>query len=271
MRDVKFWSLFGLFCVSVGALAGCKGKSSVELAPVASTLQAAPSAASATHFRVDPASSKVTFLMDSPLEKIDGDAAGSLQGDLYLDLADISHSTALVKVDLQKLVLYQQKREDDKGEYGQRSKSDLQNTHAKNWLQIVAREGDVTPEQAEANRWVEFKVDKIDDVSLTNVAAATGATRTFTATASGDFRLHGRKQRKSAKLELSVSYEADKARAIHVKTVEPLKIGLEEFEINPRDNAGKFVKSVTEALSSNLKGKVAQEAPVMLDFTANAE
>jgi hypothetical protein len=92
-----------------------------------------------------------------------------------------------------------------------------------------------------------------------------------TATATGDFRLHGRKQAKTAKIELTVNYQGDKAQSIHVKTVEPLMIGLEEFEVNPRDDAGKFVKSVTEALSSNLKGKVAQQAPVVLDFTANAK
>jgi hypothetical protein len=177
----------------------------------------------------------------------------------------------LVKVDLQKLVLYQQKRADDKGEYSQRSKSDLQNTHARNWLQIVAREDDVTPEQAETNRWVEFKINKLENASLPDVTGATGAARTLTATASGDFRLHGRKQTKSAKLQITVNYQGDKPQSVHVQSVEPLPIGLEEFEVNPRDDAGKFVKSVTEALSSNLKGKVAQQAPIMLDFSANAE
>jgi len=271
MSELRFWCLVGALCASGASLAGCKDKPKVDLAPVSSALQAAPAAATAQQFSVDSASSKVTFLMDSPLEKIDGDAAGSLQGDLFVDLADISKSTALVKVDLQKLVLYQQKRDGDKSEYSERKKSDLQNTHARNWLQIVPREGDVTPEQAEANRWVEFKIDKIDNASLTNVAGASGATRTLTANASGDFRLHGRKQVKMAKLEITVTYQGDHAQSIHVKTVEPLKIGLEEFEVNPRDDAGKFVKSVTEALSSNLKGKVAQEAPVVLDFTATAK
>jgi hypothetical protein len=268
MSDVKFWFLIGALSAS---LVACKDKPQVELAPVASALQAAPAAATAVQFSVDSATSKVTFLMDSPLEKIDGDAPGSLQGDLFVDLSDISKSTALVKVDLLKLTLYQQKRDGDKSEYSERKKSDLQNTHARNWLQIVARDGDVTPEQAEANRWVEFKIDKIDHASLTNVAGATGDARTVTATATGDFRLHGRKQTKSAKLELTVNYVGDKAQSIHVKTVEPLQIGLEEFEVNPRDDAGKFVKSVTEALSSNLKGKVAQQAPVTLEFTANAK
>jgi hypothetical protein len=271
MSDVKFWFLIGALCASSVPLTGCNDKPKVELAPVASALQAAPAGATATQFSVDSPSSKVTFLMDSPLEKIDGDASGGLQGELFVDLADIAKSTALVKVDLQKLVLYQQKRDGDKAEYGQRAKSDLQNTHARNWLQIVAREGDVTPEQAEANRWVEFKIEKLDAASLTNVAGASGAERTLTATASGDFRLHGRKQAKSARLQITVNYQGDKPQSIHVKTIEPLKIGLEEFEVNPRDDAGKFVKSVTEALSSNLKGKVAQEAPVVLDFTANAK
>jgi hypothetical protein len=270
MTDVSYWCVFAALCASLGP-AGCKDKPQPTLAPTAAALQAAPAAASATQFRVDSASSKVTFLMDSPLEKIDGDASGGLSGDLFVDLSDISKSTALVKVDLQKLVLYQRKRGDDKGEYSERKKSDLQNTHARNWLQIVAREGDVTPEQAEANRWVEFKIDKVDNASMASVAAETGPERKLTATVSGDFRLHGRKQGKTAKVEITVNYQGDKPQSIHVKTIEPLSIGLEEFEVNPRDDAGKFVKSLTEALSSNLKGKVAQQAPLMLDFMANAK
>ena len=270
MSDVKHWFLLGLACAGAG-LGGCKDQPSATLAPPASALQAAPVAPSATHFSVDSATSKVTFLMDSPLEKIDGDASGGLQGDLFVDLADISKSTALVRVDLQKLVLYQQKRGDAKASYGERAKSDLQNTHARNWLQIVAREGDVTAEQAEANRWSEFQIEHLDAATLTNVAAGSGDERRLSATASGDFRLHGRKQHKSVKLDISVSYRGDKAQSIHVKTTAPLDVGLEEFDVNPRDDAGKFVKSLTDALTGSLKGKVAQRAPIELDFTATAK
>jgi len=270
MSHVKYRLLAGVLCLG-GTLIGCKEKPSAQLAPTASALQAAPAAPTAAQFSVDSASSKVTFLMDSPLEKIDGDASGALSGDLFVDLSDLAKSTALVKVDLQKLVLYQQKRDDEKTAYAARKKSDLQNEHARNWLQIVARAGDVTAEQAEANRWVEFKIDKLEALSLPNVAAATGAERKVTATATGEFRLHGRKQTKSAKLELVFTYQGDKAQSIHVKTTEPLNVGLEEFEVNPRDNAGKFVKTLTEALSDNLKGKVAQQAPIVLDFTATAK
>lgn len=269
MRDPKKAALMFAVCASV-ASSGCKDKPQVTLAPAASALVAAAAAPTATQFSVDAASSHVTFLMDSPLEKIDGDASGGLQGDLFVELSDISKSTALVKVDLRKLALYQQKRDDDKTSYGQRKKSDLQNTHARNWLQIVAREGDVTPEQAEANRWAELTVDKLTEASLTDVAGASGSERKLSAIASGDFRLHGRKLVKTVRLEITVDYQGDKARSIHVRTAEPLSVGLEEFEINPRDDAGKFLKSVTEALSSNLKGKVANQASLNIDFLANA-
>ena len=269
MSDAKYRFLATALCLG-GTLIGCKEKPAAQLAPTASALQAAPAAPSAAQFSVDAASSKVTFLMDSPLEKIDGDASGGLSGDLFVDLTDLGKSTALVKVDLQKLVLYQQKRGDEKTAYGERKKSDLQNEHARSWLQIVPQ-GDVTAQQAEANRWVEFKIDKLEAVSLPNVAAASGNERKLSATATGEFRLHGRKQAKSAKLDIVVIYQGDKAQSLHVKTSEPLDIGLEEFEVNPRDGAGKFVKTLTEALSDNLKGKVAQQAPIVLDFTANAK
>lgn len=256
--------------LALSALSGCKSKPSAELAPSAAALSAEPTAASARQFSVDSASSKVTFLMDSPLEKIDGDASGGLLGDLFVDLSDLSKSSALVKVDLQKLVLYQRKRPDGQGAYGERTKSDLQNRHARNWLQIVAHEGDVTAEQAEANRFAEFKINGLESATPNDVASAAGSARHLTAIARGEFRLHGRKLVKPVKLELTVNYEALEPRSIHVKTREPLEIALEEFEVNPRDDAGKFVKSLSDALSSNLKGKVAQTAPLNLDFVAYA-
>jgi hypothetical protein len=250
------------------ACTGCKDKPKADLAPTASALQAVAAPEKATVFAVDSGSSKVTFLMDSPLEKIDGDASGGLQGDLFLNLEDVSQSTALVKVDLQKLVLYQQKRGDAKDAYTERKKSDLQNEHAHEWLQLVPHDGEVSQAQADANRWVEFKIDKVDNASITNVAAGAGNERKLTATLSGDFRLHGRKNRKSAAVEITVNYAGDKAQSVHVKTTSPLKIGLEEYEVNPRDAAGKFVKSLGEALGDNLKGKVAKDAPLEIDFTA---
>ncbi len=240
-----------------------------RLAPTASALEAAmPRAPTATAFAVDSSTSTVSFLMDSPLEKIDGDAPKSIQGDLYIDPTDLTKSTALVRADLKQLTLYQQKRGDDKGDYSQRKKSDLQNEHARGWLQLDVKDGEVTAEQAETNRWAEIKILKLDNLSATDVTKLTGPERKVTATVSGDFRLHGRKAAKSAQVELNFKYTGDKLDAVEVKTVEPFVIPLEEFEVHPRDAAGKLVKSLSEALSSNLKGKVAKDAPVSLSFVA---
>jgi len=256
-----------------GAL-GCSKDKPAEgkLAPTASALEAAmPQAPGAVAFGVDGKSSSFTFLMDSPLEKIDGDAPQSLQGELFVDVTDLTKSTALVKADLKLLTLYQQKRADEQGEYGARKKSDLQNAHAQDWLQLHAKEGEVTAEQAETNRWAELKIQKLENLSATDVTKLSGAERKVTATASGDFRLHGRKASKSAKVELNFKYAGDKLEVIEVKTLEPFLIKLEEFEVHPRDAAGKFVKKLSDALSSNLKGKVAEDAPVNVSFVARAK
>ncbi len=240
-----------------------------QLAPAASALEAAmPQAPSAVPFGVDSSTSSLTFLMDSPLEKIEGEAPKSLSGELYIDPSDLTKSTALVKADLKQLTLYQQKRGDDKQAYGERKKSDLQNEHARGWLQLDVKEGEVTAEQAEMYRYAEIKISKLENVSATDVTKLTGPERKVTADVSGDFRLHGRKATKSAKVELLFKYSGDKLQSVDVKTLEPFVVPLEEFEVHPRDAAGKVVKRLSEALSSNLKGKVAKDAPVNISFTA---
>jgi hypothetical protein len=258
--------------VLFGSALGCnKDKPSDEqkLAPTAAALEAPmPKAASAVAFAVDPDSSSFTFLMDAPLEKIDGEAPKSVSGELFVDPSDLTKSTALVKADLKLLTLYQQKRADEKGEYGARKKSDVQNEHAQGWLELNAKDGEVTAAQAEANRFAELRISKVENASATDVTKLSGAERKVTATVSGDFRLHGRKANKSAKVELTFKYAGDKLEAIEVKTLEPFLITLEEFEVHPRDAAGKLVKKLSEALSSNLKGKVAAEAPVSVSFVA---
>ena len=268
-RNRMTWVCAAALCAAIG----CSKEKPPEqkLAPTASALEAAmPKAPSAAAFQVDAASSSFKFLMDSPLEKIDGDAPQSIQGELYIDPADLTKSTALVKADLKQLTLWQQKRGDEKAEYGQRTKSDLQNEHARGWLELDAK-GDVTAAQADMNRWAEIKILKLENLSATDVTKLSGAERKVTATVSGDFRLHGRKASKSAKVELNFKYTGDKLDAVEVKTVEPFVISLEEFEVHPRDAAGKFVKKLSEAISSNLKGKVASTAPVEVSFVAKAK
>lgn len=261
---------WGIALVLLAAL-GCSKEKPAEskLAPASSALTAAaPQAPGAARFSVDSASSSFKFLMDSPLEKIDGDAPQSVQGELFIDPADLAKSTALVKADLKQLTLYQQKRGDEKEGYGERKKSDLQNEHARAWLELEAKDGEVTPAQAEANRFAELKIDKLENLSATDVTKLPGAERKVTATASGDLRLHGRKAAKSAKVELTFKYAGDKLESVEVKTLEPFVVPLEEYEIHPPDAAGKLVKKLSEAIASNLKGKVAKDAPVMVSFVA---
>ncbi len=73
------------------------------------------------------------------------------------------------------------------------------------------------------------------------------------------------------KLQVSFKYEGDKLASVTVKSVEPVGVSLDEFEIHPRDGAGKLVKTVTEAIASNLKGKISNVAPVEFEFTAHAK
>lgn len=265
------WGAGLLMVAALGTQVACSKDEPKQLAPKAEALKAEPAPAMAMTLVVQTASSSATFLMDSPLEKIDGDAPKSVTGELFVDTMDLSKSTGLVKVDLQQLTLYQQKRAEESGEYSTRAKNDLQNTHARDWLQIVAHEGEVTPAQAEANRWAEFKIEKLTNLSASNVAQMTGNERKVTATVTGPVRLHGRKAEKSAKVELTFKYEGPKLLAVSVKTLEPFNVPLEEFEVHPRDAAGKFVKSVTDAITGTLKGKLAKEAPVMISFTATAK
>ena len=254
----RFFALGVLSVLSLSA--GCsKEKTAENLAPAASALQAAQPSATATAFSVDAASSKVQFLMEAPIEKIHGEAPQSVEGELLLDLADITKSTGLVKVDLDKLSLYQQKREDEKKEYGGKSKSDKQNEHARDWLEISA--GSKTREQ---NRFAEFKVEKIENPSVTDITKLTGPARPVTVTASGDFRLHGRKNKKSAKLELTYNYAGDKLESVTVKTAEPVKVDLNEYDVRPRDAVGTLLAKGLEALAP----KVAKEAPITFEFTA---
>jgi hypothetical protein len=264
------WRVLSVLCVAA-SLAACDDKPApAKLAPVASATEPLPvtGAPGAMKLAVASAGSSVKFLMDSPLEKIEGDAPDSVSGELFVDLASLEKSTGLVKVDLDKLTLYQQKRADESGGYSERKKSDLQNEHARDWLQLVPREGEVTAAQAAQNRFVEFRIERLSDLSATNVLTLTGAERSVTATASGDFRLHGRQAKKSAKITLMFAFDGDKPRSVRVKSVEPVEVALAEFEVHPRDAAGKFVQSVTDVIAGKLKGKVASEAPVSFEFTA---
>jgi hypothetical protein len=266
MNRVQF-TFFALALAAAG-LGGCEDKAGSAAAPTSSALAPAkPKTEASKTFAVEATGSKATFLMDAPIEKIFGEAEGAITGDVFVDLEDLTKSTGLVKVDLDKLVLYQQKRENETAAFSERSKSDLQNEHARNWLEIGK---DVSEETKQKNRFVEFKITKVETAGPKSVLGMQGAERKVTLTVTGDLRLHERTTPKTAKLEATFRFEGDKPVAVAVKTVEPLGVSLEEHDVRPRDTLGKILQKTQEELST-LGKKVSKDAMVSLDFTAKAK
>ncbi len=259
-------NLQGLLLLALlgGVVAGCDKKNE-QAAPTSSALAPAekPSVAALT-FEVQAKDSKTTFLMNAPLEKIHGEAADSAQGEIFVDAADLTKTTALIKVDLDKLVLYQEKREDEKSDFSAREKNDTQNEHARAWLEI----GEDAPKDVrEKNRWVEFKITKLEDVSEADLSKLSGAERKVTATAVGQLRLHERTAEKKAKIEATFVYDGEKLSSVKVKTVEPVVVDLATHDVRPREAFGKLAQRTLEAMGS----KVTKEAPVEIELTATAK
>lgn len=253
-----------LFALLLSTLIGCESKPAAPLAPSASALAPAERRSeTAKPFAIEATGSKVTFSMNAPVEKIHGDAADSAKGELYIDPADINKTTGLIEIDLDKLTLYQQKREDEKSEFGERTKSDKQNEHAKAWLEISP---DAPADQRELNRWVQFRIERVVEASATDVSKLAGAERKITATVEGELRVHQRKVKQQAKVEATFKYEADKLVAVTIKTTAPVVVDLEARDVRPRELFGKLAQKTL----SDLGQKVAKEAPIELSLTAKA-
>ncbi len=252
------------------ALAGCQNKPTPTGSnPLASaSASSAQKAAHTTSLVVDPSSSHVTFLMDSPLEKIHGELEAAISGTLDVDLEDLSHATGTIKVDLDKLSLSQEKRKDEKHDFAKLAKNDTQNHDAREWLQLDPHEGEIAEAQTKRNRFPEFKLERLENLSATNLGAVSGAERDIGASARGSFLLHGRTNRAQAKLALAFEYAGDQLQSVHVKTSEPFKIALEDYDVNPRGRAGKLLKTISEALAGELGKKVSRAVPIELEFTA---
>jgi hypothetical protein len=237
----------------------------VALAPSAS---AVPSAPAARPFGVDAASSRVSFVMDSPLEKLHGEAPGAVSGELSIDLAEITRTTGVVTVDLDRLKLAQERRKDEKQKFSEPKENAKQNQEAREWLQLEAREGEIAEEQAKRNRRPEFRIERIEAPSASDVQALTGAQRAVGLTAVGNLLLHGRTSKKKQRLELVFEYTGDQVSSVHVKTSEPLRVSLEEHDINPRSRAGKLLKPLAEVLAREYDKRLSAEVPVEIEFTA---
>ncbi len=244
------------------ALGACGGEP-VKLAEKAEKLEvAAPKAPEVVKMTIDSASSKLGFDMDAPIEKIRGKVPpAAMTGEVFVDPVDLSKSRGLVHLDLTELELFQRTAPEPGKEFGEEVKNDTQNEHARQWLEISP---DTPPEDMKKNARIEFALSSLSDISANDVTKLTGPERKVTLTATGDFLLHQRKSPKSVKLEVTFRYDGDKLKEIHVKNLAPLSIGLEEYDVRPREGFGKLAQKTLEILSP----KVAKSADINLEFTA---
>lgn len=248
-------------CLFLVGVTGCDETPAPALAPTATALGSAqPAAAGAKKLTIDKASSLVEFTMEAPVEKIRGKVAGATEGELNVDLSDLTKTTGKLMVDISGIELFQ-KVANDKGEFGEEKKSDLQNKHARDWLEI----GDDAPaDKKAANSRVELLLTKVDSASAKDVTKLTGAERKVTLTITGDFLMHGRKSSKTVEIEAVFKFEGDKATGVAIKTVKPFSAGLAEHDVHPRKGFGVLAEKGLEALGQ----KVAKEAQVTVSLTA---
>jgi polyisoprenoid-binding protein YceI len=245
----------------VGLVApGCEDQKASGLAPTASALVAAPAAPAARTLSVDRPSSRVTFTMEAPQEKIRGVVAEAVTGSIAVDPKDLTKTTGVLRVDLAGLELFQAKAADD-GTFAAEEKVELQNRHARAWLEI----GDDAPEaERKKNEVVEFAIRSIDAAEPRDVTAATGAERKASVTATGEVLLHQRKSTKTVSLEATFTFDGDRLTSVRLRTVEPFPIGLAEHDVRPREAFGKLAQKTLDVLAP----KVAKEAAVAIDLTA---
>jgi hypothetical protein len=247
-----------IVCAAILTATGCTKEEPVKLAASATAeklASSAPQTAAAAEFTVKK-SGAVTFLMEAPIEKIYGKVPEALEGNLFVDLKDLSKTTGNIAVNLSTLELVQRKKKDAAdAEYGEEKKEPKQNEHAQQWLEIDEK---VEAKNREKNQRVEFRITGIKEVSKKDISAEKGAV-VVTVTAEGEFLLHQRVSKKSVELEVTFEVDAGKAKSIKLKTKKPFAVNLPEHDIGPRDNVGKVL--------TELAPKVAKDAMVELDFT----
>ncbi len=263
-----------LAALALAFAAGCGDEkaSKDSAAPSATTLKdTKPKAAGATTFEVTKAGSKVGFNMDAPVEKIRGKVDEAATGEIAIDLTDITKTTGHLFLDIGGLEIFQRKADDD-GKFGEEKKVDKQNEHAHQWLEIGPCDDDKVDDEEKCkamvkkNRNVEFVITKVT-TDTKDVTKLTGDERKVTATVEGDFLLHQKKTKKTAKLAITFKMKGDKAESVHIETVEPFVVGLEEHEVKPREAFGVLAKATLDTLGQ----KVGKEAAVTVSFDAKVK
>ncbi|MCH2108342.1 MAG: YceI family protein [Polyangiaceae bacterium] len=243
-------------------LNGCSKTKPEKLAPEGKMLQEElKKEQEAIPLQIDSQASQVSFQMNAALEKITGRAPLSVAGTLYVDAKDLAKSTALARVDLKKLTIYQEKRSSEEEDYGELKKSDLQNEHMRTWLQISE---DGPSEEVEKNRYLEFQIHSLKDLSAKSLQGLKGTTTKVSATAQATLRLHGRITNHEVPLLLSFQYENGVLTGLKAENEKPLPVSLAQHDVHPRKAFGILAEKTLSALGA----KVAKTADVEFDIVA---
>lgn len=244
------------------SLAACESEPQEEaLAPQVAELTAQAPAVKSLVFVVDQKASDVTFTMDAEKEKITGRAPASASGTLHVDLQDLTKSTGLVKIDLNELSLYQQKRDSADEEFSESTKSETQNEHMRTWLQISE---DGPAQEREANRFAEFK---IASVGLSSQNSVNESQPEAELQISGSLRIHGRVTEHRFPVRAKFYFKDGKATSIDFKSLKPIEVSLEKHDVRPRSAFGVLADKTLDALGA----KVAKVAKISLKFSAKVK
>jgi hypothetical protein len=233
------------------ALAACEKKEETRPQPAATSLapsKAEPSA-SVVKLQLD-AKGTASIDMPAPQEHIKADAT-NVTGSLDVDPSDLTRSRGDIKVDLATLTTRT---------FADQEKNESQTTHARTWLQVVV--GGKTNEEM---RWAVFAIRSIDGVAekdLSKVAAGADDVRTVKMTLHGELLIHGHKKDTLAKVE--VRFKGAKPASLEVKTLEPMRVVLKDFDVKPRDAVGVIAQRAFGLLGT----KVAETADVSLEMKA---
>ncbi len=268
-RSVSAGRIFALAALGVGLVGavGCEDKPAAPatvVAPVSSGLAPVkPAVMGAVKLTVDKAPSKIDFMMEAPKEKIHGKVEGATSGELNVDPNDLTKSTGLLTIDISTLEIFQAVADEKDGKFSEEKKSDLQNKHARTWLEIS---DDAPAKERAENAKVQFSIKSIDVRGEKSLAKMTGPERKVTLLARGEFLLHGHKAEKTTPLDATFKFDGDKLVSVAVKSEKPIAVDLAEFDVKPRDAFGRFAAKTLDVLSP----KVNKEALVSVEFTAKA-
>ncbi|MEM6785872.1 MAG: hypothetical protein AAGA56_02595 [Myxococcota bacterium] len=262
-------ALGALALILSGTACGDETATKGSPAPSATTLEdTKPKAATAMTFEVRRTGSKVGFHMEAPVEKIRGKVEDAASGQIEVDITDLTKTTGHLYLDIGGLEIFQRKAGDD-GSFGDEIKEEKQNKHARNWLEIGSCDNEKVEDKSaceasvKKNRNVEFVITRVTS-ETSNITKLKGDERKVMATVEGDFLLHQKKTRKTAKLSITFKMQDDEPVGLHVETEEPFLVGLEEHEVQPRQAFGVLAKATLGALNQ----KVGKEAAVTVSFDA---